>query len=213
MKKYYLVEDGKQTGPYSIDEIATKNISGETLVWCEGMENWTIADEVIDLRTNKIIPPPIPSQITVKDKVSNEEDSHESKSAILRAIIIILALCSCVVITWLLVANKNNERRIQQVEVQERQQDDLRQIEIQNRQREQNAQRKADRIKRIRQLKSERAKLVALISDVESRIKEAKEIHLFRTRKEKNAEINALMAEFDNYFSRLSISICLVKYF
>ena len=53
-------------------------------------------------------------------------------------------------------------------------------------------------------MKSERAKLVALISDVESRIKEAKEIHLFRTRKEKNAEINALMAEFDNYFSRLS---------
>ena len=60
MKKYF-VHDGKdQQGPFDIAELQGQKINRETLIWFEGITNWTKAGEVSAL-TNifQAIPPPI----------------------------------------------------------------------------------------------------------------------------------------------------------
>ena len=60
-KLYYIAVNGQRTGPFTINELKDKKIERSTLVWSEGMENWTKAELLPEfngfLRTE---PPPIP---------------------------------------------------------------------------------------------------------------------------------------------------------
>jgi membrane protease subunit (stomatin/prohibitin family) len=62
---FFAVINGQQAGPYdlnTIKQMATqKQLMPETLVWREGMANWTAASEVTELKSIfGSIPPPIP---------------------------------------------------------------------------------------------------------------------------------------------------------
>lgn len=46
MKRYFYIFDGRRVGPLSFDEIKAANISVETLVWYEGLENWLPAGDL-----------------------------------------------------------------------------------------------------------------------------------------------------------------------
>jgi len=48
--RYFIIENNQQQGPFSIYELRDKNISSETLVWSEGMPDWTPAWKVDELR-------------------------------------------------------------------------------------------------------------------------------------------------------------------
>lgn len=58
---YHVAINGQSTGPFDISLIkqmaAVGEILGETLVWKQGMENWTRADSVNELKG--IFPPPL----------------------------------------------------------------------------------------------------------------------------------------------------------
>lgn len=66
-KTYFIAVDGQQTGPFTMDAMAeqvkSKKLTRETLVWAQGMEQWTAAGRVTEL--NELfsrIPPPLPSE-------------------------------------------------------------------------------------------------------------------------------------------------------
>ena len=67
--KYFIVENNKQSGPFSIYELKDKGITSETLVWAEGMTDWTPAWKVDELRaflfttTDASTPPPLPEDM------------------------------------------------------------------------------------------------------------------------------------------------------
>lgn len=59
-KMYYLVENGKQIGPFSFDDLKSKSIEPDTLIWFEGQEKWKKAKAVPELSALiKKVPPPI----------------------------------------------------------------------------------------------------------------------------------------------------------
>ena len=64
--KYFIVENNKQAGPFSIYELKDKGIGSETLVWAEGMTDWMPAWKVEELRNflfntkDTSTPPPLP---------------------------------------------------------------------------------------------------------------------------------------------------------
>ena len=37
---YFIIENGQQCGPLSVEQLRSKCINGETPVWCEGMPQW-----------------------------------------------------------------------------------------------------------------------------------------------------------------------------
>ena len=57
---YFILVNNQQQGPYTLEELRSRNISGETLVWAEGMPQWTPAWQVEDLQTLFRPTPPVP---------------------------------------------------------------------------------------------------------------------------------------------------------
>jgi TM2 domain-containing membrane protein YozV len=51
MKKYYLHDGQIQTGPFSIDELEVKQITGSTHIWYDGLPDWTRAELINELNT------------------------------------------------------------------------------------------------------------------------------------------------------------------
>ncbi|HXH19525.1 MAG TPA: DUF4339 domain-containing protein [Chitinophagales bacterium] len=47
--KYYLRTEAGQFGPFTFDELKEKGITKDTLVWYEGLHEWTKANEILEL--------------------------------------------------------------------------------------------------------------------------------------------------------------------
>ena len=62
MKQYYLYEGAQQQGPFSFEALKEKNISADSLIWHEGLDDWQKAGEIEELKVLfKAIPPPVPT--------------------------------------------------------------------------------------------------------------------------------------------------------
>ncbi|MBT6834477.1 MAG: DUF4339 domain-containing protein [Bacteroidetes bacterium] len=49
MKKYYIVEKGKKSGPFNLEELRMKNINLDTLIWFDGQQDWDKAKNIKEL--------------------------------------------------------------------------------------------------------------------------------------------------------------------
>lgn len=71
--EYYIIENGERRGPFSLDQLATMNITSETLVWYEGLEDWKKAGDIDVVRA--II-------ISRKAASAAQGDAHELKTTV-----------------------------------------------------------------------------------------------------------------------------------
>ena len=51
MKEYFYSKGQDQQGPYSLEKLKECKITKETLIWFEGLENWTPAHEINELKS------------------------------------------------------------------------------------------------------------------------------------------------------------------
>lgn len=51
MNEYFYIDKAtnQQCGPFTVNELKTKNITSDTMVWCSGMADWTTANNVSEL--------------------------------------------------------------------------------------------------------------------------------------------------------------------
>ena len=60
MKKYFYSDGNEKNGPLSLDELKQENISKETLIWFEGLDDWKPAGDLDDMKPIlELNPPPI----------------------------------------------------------------------------------------------------------------------------------------------------------
>jgi hypothetical protein len=68
--EFFIIKNNMQEGPFSIEELRSHNITSDTLVWAEGMAQWTPAWKVEELKplfygdlskAGKSTPPPLPT--------------------------------------------------------------------------------------------------------------------------------------------------------
>lgn len=65
--EFYIIENNQQLGPFSPEELKLKKINKNTLVWHEGLDNWTKAEHISLLKDSiKANPPPMPEYETNK---------------------------------------------------------------------------------------------------------------------------------------------------
>jgi tetratricopeptide (TPR) repeat protein len=65
MKHYYYAKNEQRLGPFTIDELKTNRLKKSTLVWTEGMQDWTSANDIEELKDILISePPPLPKKTT-----------------------------------------------------------------------------------------------------------------------------------------------------
>jgi len=60
--EFYLEENGQQVGPFTYEELKAKGIKRDTLIWTEGFDSWTKAENVAILKDLlRPTPPPLPN--------------------------------------------------------------------------------------------------------------------------------------------------------
>lgn len=71
MKKYFYIKNENKHGPFDIEDLKSEGIQRDTLIWFQGIKNWTKASEVSELGELFIhLPPPIPNVQTKKYRIS-----------------------------------------------------------------------------------------------------------------------------------------------
>jgi len=105
--KYFIIENNQQTGPFSIYELKDKGITSDSLVWAEGMKEWTPAWQVEELKnflyntTSSSTPPPVPpvtpqpnaeeAQLRPSEQGSQPQKNHKT-GIIIGAIVLLFLL-------------------------------------------------------------------------------------------------------------------------
>ena len=100
MKKYYFNNGSEQEGPFSFEELKSKNIKRETEIWFEGLSDWTVADKVDELKELFVLtsPPPIKKKTTatpppiIKTKTENKEVKKPFSWTKILIIVVILSV-------------------------------------------------------------------------------------------------------------------------
>ena len=87
--EYFIVENGKQAGPFSIAQLAEKHIKPETLVWKEGMADWTPARKIAELKfilaegsqqTGTAVPPVPPTANQAEEMSQPAAETEENEN-------------------------------------------------------------------------------------------------------------------------------------
>jgi len=78
MIEYFFLKGIDQNGPFTVEQLADKKLTSDTLIWTKGMDNWQkLKDipELIKVLNPKSVPPPPPSIIDeniIKTEVSGQ---------------------------------------------------------------------------------------------------------------------------------------------
>ena len=85
MKKYFYSNGGDKEGPLSIEELKIKDIGPDTLIWYEGLDDWTSAIEIEEIKfILELNPPNISSTedsiIEINKNILNKNNFKSSKS-------------------------------------------------------------------------------------------------------------------------------------
>lgn len=78
MKKYFYSNGKKQFGPLTFEEVGQKDISDETLIWFEGLEDWKKARDIDHLQPILEQKPPL--LITEEQNTLIEQKVNKSKN-------------------------------------------------------------------------------------------------------------------------------------
>lgn len=92
----YYIHDGKtQQGPYSKEEVKMLNITPDTLVWHEGLDDWTQAKNIFEFAST---PPPLKKMPPVLSKNTPDplQESTRPKSPLLKYMLVTTALLGIV---------------------------------------------------------------------------------------------------------------------
>ncbi len=114
---YYIFVNKEQQGPYSLEELRSRHIASDTLVWREGMEQWMPAWQVEDLRPlfetaqqAQTTPPPVqpafagntqqgegfaqqnPNNYTQQPETQQPQPKRSGCSKVLLGVLVVIAL-------------------------------------------------------------------------------------------------------------------------
>lgn len=80
MKKYFIHNGTDQLGPFNINDLKSREINGETPIWYEGLENWTTANQVNELKEilQTATPPPFNHPKTTPPPIPKDEPQSAS---------------------------------------------------------------------------------------------------------------------------------------
>src|SRR5690606_24090748 len=100
MKQYHYSDGTLSFGPFSLEELKTKDINPDTLIWTEGMATWLKAKEIPELRDLllKTGTPPLPGyqnppNSTFTTSSDNDPLQKPPKSYLLESILTTIFCC------------------------------------------------------------------------------------------------------------------------
>lgn len=126
MKKYFIHDGKDQQGPFTVDELKTKGLTAKTMIWFDGISNWTEAQFIPELKEFAIsTPPPFEKQnpinqtfdkakkVVDKDyvnEIENKIPNDTGKKAFKYLLIVLAILGLAFIINMLLPSQERKEK-------------------------------------------------------------------------------------------------------
>lgn len=125
MKEYFVHDGQSEKGPYTFEQLSSLPLKKDTSIWFEGLEQWTNAgniDELKELFSSKPIPPPLTKTINESlagayVPTSETPKPQPKKKKNLLPLGILAAIATCIII-WLIFQNKENSETINSLQSQ-----------------------------------------------------------------------------------------------
>lgn len=106
---YYINENGQQYGPFTINQLRMRGITGETPVWCEGMSQWALARNIPELI--EILRPAPPQPPTYRQQNHNQQqptgprpDNHMALAIVSTIVTVFMCFPFCIGVVSLIYA-------------------------------------------------------------------------------------------------------------
>jgi len=94
MKKYFYTDGTNYFGPFTLEELREKNITRDTKVWFQELDEWKPAGTIPELADIfKFVPPPIENQNSNLNNMENLIYQKPPKKWLLEAILVTLFCC------------------------------------------------------------------------------------------------------------------------
>lgn len=92
MQKYFYTDGTNRYGPFTLEELLEKNITRDTNVWFQGLDEWKPAGDVSELSQYlELIPPPVSSGLEQNnDKINYQKPP---KTWLVESILVTLFCC------------------------------------------------------------------------------------------------------------------------
>lgn len=80
MKKYFYTQGTVKHGPFTLDELRGKDITNTTLIWYDGLAEWTAASELEELTELLVAsPPPVPDAVANPQTIGQKRRAEEQE--------------------------------------------------------------------------------------------------------------------------------------
>lgn len=114
MKKYFYSDGVNRHGPYTLDELRSKNITRQTKVWFQGLNDWRPAGTIPELSSLfDFKPPPIPDPAVHFKPIDNFSNQKPPKTWLVESILVTLFCCLPFGIAGIVNASKVESRFFQ----------------------------------------------------------------------------------------------------
>ena len=111
MKSYFIRQDNKPQGPYSIDQLKEMKLNPAVLVWVEGLKQWIKALEIPELQQELFPPLPHVAGQMASAGIKAGQNSRVKKGVVIwKNLKTILAVIALILATLLLIELKKSKR-------------------------------------------------------------------------------------------------------
>lgn len=159
MKQFFIHDGQNEKGPLDIEQLKLESIKFDTPIWYEGLENWTTAGEVEELKSlfiPKSTPPPLNKSIAIPSiqNLPPEFVKPTNKKSLKIPLILAGGITVIGIIGWLVYQNKSQADTLDVVKQQVSQQDQ----QITQQQQEQDRQQHEQQEKQQQEVQLQQAK-------------------------------------------------------
>lgn len=109
-KKYYLIVDEIQKGPFSVEELKDFDLNKNDLIWFEDLEDWTPLEKIDELSSLiKKVPPPIKSNVVSPPPINKEVKTIEKESFVQKYKWYVLGSVGLIVLLIIAISTQNKD--------------------------------------------------------------------------------------------------------
>ena len=199
MMEYYIAIDGRQEGPFSLEEVLEKRLGCDDLVWHTGMAQWSAASELPELAAHfgwqRTTPPPLPRSAQ-EHAYTPAKPSRSPFKVWLYILFTVAVLLGGIYLGSSLKDAASRVREHKEAEKMEAYREQQRQL------REQEEAERRRREQRIAELYAQDKSIQKHINELKERYAEAQEFHWFRLPSEKERQLREIREERDKYLDQ-----------
>jgi len=128
MRMYFIYDGQDQLGPFTLEELKKQKLSKQTMVWFDGLANWTTIESIPELAGLINLPPPLSNQsFTQSFPVIENETSYAAyqpeSTAKWKPLILTAATVAVLIIAYLVYSNSRQSAALEQLKAEQKKMD------------------------------------------------------------------------------------------